>query len=354
MPLDVVPDAGATSDRLTVTLPAALPAGIATAEVVVTRTTRRVDEQRGSVRRRADDHGHAAGPGRATVHADRRRDARASRPPAARPHLRRAAGRRGHRVRRDRDLRRRRAGRPATVHGPRFASTASTACRCPRPRPANRSTSPRSIRRSRWSSRERRDRTRDAPSRLRPRMGGAQRRAPRGRAGLVRARSSPVAARGRGAAARSRRRGPVTPSPPRRRGRFRRAAPPAPAARSVDADRPDRSRPRTRGRGGTRRGQSRRARAGRPASRPSSCSPSASGLTTFERNVVLLCVGAELDTRIGPLCGRAQGDAGRSFPTFALALVALRRRARGKPSPPTARCGTRVSSRSRSRWARRS
>ena len=44
------------------------------------------------------------------------------------------------------------------------------------------------------------------------------------------------------------------------------------------------------------------------------------GLTTFERNVVLLCVGAELDTRIGALCGRAQGDASRSFPTFALAL----------------------------------
>ena len=43
-------------------------------------------------------------------------------------------------------------------------------------------------------------------------------------------------------------------------------------------------------------------------------------MTTFERNVVLLCVGAELDTRIGALCGRAQGDASRSFPTFALAL----------------------------------
>ena len=38
-PVDAVPDAGATSERLTVTLPAALPAGIATVEVVVTRTS---------------------------------------------------------------------------------------------------------------------------------------------------------------------------------------------------------------------------------------------------------------------------------------------------------------------------
>ena len=36
-PVDAVPDAGATSARLSVTLPAALPAGIATAEVVVER-----------------------------------------------------------------------------------------------------------------------------------------------------------------------------------------------------------------------------------------------------------------------------------------------------------------------------
>ena len=44
------------------------------------------------------------------------------------------------------------------------------------------------------------------------------------------------------------------------------------------------------------------------------------GLTAFERNVLLLCAALELDTSIAPLCARAQGDAGRPYPTFALAL----------------------------------
>ncbi|MDR3415531.1 MAG: ATP-binding protein [Nevskia sp.] len=43
-------------------------------------------------------------------------------------------------------------------------------------------------------------------------------------------------------------------------------------------------------------------------------------LTPFEREVLLLCVAAELDTSIGPLCARVQGDASRPYPSFALAL----------------------------------
>src|SRR5258708_21312518 len=45
------------------------------------------------------------------------------------------------------------------------------------------------------------------------------------------------------------------------------------------------------------------------------------GLSTFERNVLLLCVGMELDTRIAGLCARAQDDLNKPYPTFALALV---------------------------------
>ncbi|MGD1992200.1 MAG: ATP-binding protein [Anaerolineae bacterium] len=44
------------------------------------------------------------------------------------------------------------------------------------------------------------------------------------------------------------------------------------------------------------------------------------GLSPFERDVLLLCVGLELDTRVAGLCARAQDDPGRAFPTFALAL----------------------------------
>ncbi len=44
------------------------------------------------------------------------------------------------------------------------------------------------------------------------------------------------------------------------------------------------------------------------------------GLTAFERDVLLLAVAMELDTRIGALCARAQHDAHRPYPTFALAL----------------------------------
>jgi ATPase family associated with various cellular activities (AAA) len=43
-------------------------------------------------------------------------------------------------------------------------------------------------------------------------------------------------------------------------------------------------------------------------------------LSTFERNVLLLCAATELDTSIAPLCAQAQADASRAYPTFALAL----------------------------------
>ncbi|HEY1425685.1 MAG TPA: ATP-binding protein [Caulobacteraceae bacterium] len=43
-------------------------------------------------------------------------------------------------------------------------------------------------------------------------------------------------------------------------------------------------------------------------------------LSAFEQQVLLLCVAAELDTSIGPLCASAQHDLARPFPTFALGL----------------------------------
>ncbi|NJD75634.1 MAG: ATP-binding protein [Candidatus Methanoperedens sp.] len=45
------------------------------------------------------------------------------------------------------------------------------------------------------------------------------------------------------------------------------------------------------------------------------------GLSRFERNVLLLCAGMELDSSFASLC--AQGDPKRAFPTFSLALAAL-------------------------------
>jgi len=46
-------------------------------------------------------------------------------------------------------------------------------------------------------------------------------------------------------------------------------------------------------------------------------------LSPFERDVLLLCAGVELDGTFGALCARAQGDARRPHPTFSLALAAL-------------------------------
>ena len=45
------------------------------------------------------------------------------------------------------------------------------------------------------------------------------------------------------------------------------------------------------------------------------------GLSPFEANVLLLCAALELDTRVAGLCGRAQDDPQRTYPTFALALT---------------------------------
>jgi len=47
------------------------------------------------------------------------------------------------------------------------------------------------------------------------------------------------------------------------------------------------------------------------------------GLTPFERDLLLLCAGVELDDGLSALCAAAQGDARRGAPTFALALALL-------------------------------
>jgi ATPase family associated with various cellular activities (AAA) len=44
------------------------------------------------------------------------------------------------------------------------------------------------------------------------------------------------------------------------------------------------------------------------------------GLTEFEQQILLLCLGMELDPGIAALCARCQGDPARPFPTFALAF----------------------------------
>ena len=45
------------------------------------------------------------------------------------------------------------------------------------------------------------------------------------------------------------------------------------------------------------------------------------GLSAFETNVLLLCAAMEFDTRTAWLCARAQRDATKPYPTFALALT---------------------------------
>ena len=47
------------------------------------------------------------------------------------------------------------------------------------------------------------------------------------------------------------------------------------------------------------------------------------GLTAFERDLLLLCIGMELDTRMPALCAQAQGDLSKPWPTFALAFAVL-------------------------------
>ena len=46
-------------------------------------------------------------------------------------------------------------------------------------------------------------------------------------------------------------------------------------------------------------------------------------LSEFERDLLLLCAGVELDASFVPLCAAAQGDAQRNYPTFSLALSCL-------------------------------
>ena len=47
------------------------------------------------------------------------------------------------------------------------------------------------------------------------------------------------------------------------------------------------------------------------------------GLSPFERDLLLLCVGMELDPSLVSLCAEAQGNAQLAYPTFSLALAAL-------------------------------
>jgi hypothetical protein len=47
------------------------------------------------------------------------------------------------------------------------------------------------------------------------------------------------------------------------------------------------------------------------------------GLSPFERDILLLCAGLELDASFAALCATAHGDPQRSYPTFSLALATL-------------------------------
>src|SRR6266568_2562414 len=45
------------------------------------------------------------------------------------------------------------------------------------------------------------------------------------------------------------------------------------------------------------------------------------GLSPFERAILLLCAGMELDASFASLCATAHGDPGHTYPTFSLALA---------------------------------
>ncbi len=47
------------------------------------------------------------------------------------------------------------------------------------------------------------------------------------------------------------------------------------------------------------------------------------GLSPYERDLLLLCAGMELDSSFAPLCAAAQGEPSRNYPTFSLAMAAL-------------------------------
>ncbi|MGZ4852862.1 MAG: ATP-binding protein [Halobacteriota archaeon] len=57
------------------------------------------------------------------------------------------------------------------------------------------------------------------------------------------------------------------------------------------------------------------------------------GLSKFERDVLLLCAGVEIDATFAVLCATAQGDSQRVYPTFSLALAALPENDWGALSP---------------------
>ncbi|MGH8072134.1 MAG: ATP-binding protein [Candidatus Entotheonellia bacterium] len=63
------------------------------------------------------------------------------------------------------------------------------------------------------------------------------------------------------------------------------------------------------------------ARLPKPSALDTLCS--AFGLSPFERDVLLMCAGIELDAGFASLCAAAQGDVRRTYPTFSLALAAL-------------------------------
>jgi len=58
-----------------------------------------------------------------------------------------------------------------------------------------------------------------------------------------------------------------------------------------------------------------------PSALESLCS--AFGLSPFERDLLLLCAGVELDSSFAPLCAELQGDSRKVYPTFSLAMKAL-------------------------------
>lgn len=47
------------------------------------------------------------------------------------------------------------------------------------------------------------------------------------------------------------------------------------------------------------------------------------GLSAFEKDLLTLCAGVELDSAFAPLCAKAQGESQRTYATFSLALAAL-------------------------------
>jgi hypothetical protein len=64
-------------------------------------------------------------------------------------------------------------------------------------------------------------------------------------------------------------------------------------------------------------------RAGMPAPPAHDGVTAAFGLSGFERDVLLLCAGVELDTAVARACAIAQGDPARQYATFSLAMATL-------------------------------